>query len=107
MSLGSITPAQLAERMASGEKLVLLDVREDDEFALGHLEGSMHVKLGELMARVSELDPEALTVCICHHGIRSARAASWLATQEFDALLNLSGGVERWACEVDTDFPRY
>tara|TARA_R110002126_G_scaffold4409_42_gene23351 strand:- start:39664 stop:39987 length:324 start_codon:yes stop_codon:yes gene_type:complete len=107
MALGSITPAQLAERIAAGEDLVLLDVREDDEFALGHLEGSVHVKLGELMSRVNELDPDATTVCICHHGIRSARAASWLATQEFESLLNLSGGVDRWANEVDPEFPRY
>jgi rhodanese-related sulfurtransferase len=107
MGLGSITPTELAARLERGDDLVLLDVREADEFALGHLPGSVHVPLGELTARADELDPERETVVVCHHGMRSARAAAFLATREFTSLLNLSGGVDRWAGEVDPTFPRY
>jgi rhodanese-related sulfurtransferase len=106
-SLQPLSPAELARRRAGGESFVLLDVREPFEWEIGHLQGALHVPLGELTRRVGELDPAAPTVCICHHGQRSARAAAWLASQGFERVYNLSGGVERWSLEVDPNMPRY
>ena len=55
---------------------MLLDVREAEELAICALPGVTHVPLGELSMRHVELDPDAPTVCICHHGVRSAHAAA-------------------------------
>lgn len=102
-----LAPAELAARLARGEELVLLDVREPHEFELCRIEGSLHIPLAELSLRHVELDPEREIVCICHHGIRSANAAAALARLDFDRLCNLVGGVDRWAREVDPRMPRY
>ena len=61
---------------------LLLDVRERDEVEICSLPGITHIPLGELSVRHTELDPDAETVCICHHGVRSAHAAAALAQLE-------------------------
>ncbi len=104
---GSLEPRELAARLARGEAPVLLDVREGEELAICALPGVVHIPLGELTRRCEELDPAAELVCICHHGIRSARAAAFLERAGFARVWNLSGGVERWSCEVDPALPRY
>lgn len=68
----SVTPRQLKEKLEAGEHPELLDVREPWEFATTRIEGSRLIPLGEMPARVSELDPRRETVVICHHGTRSA-----------------------------------
>ena len=107
MSVAPLAPAELLRRLAAGEALVLLDVREPEELAIARIVGSVAIPLGELAGRAGELDPEAPTVVVCHHGVRSAHAAAWLASLGFAQLYNLSGGVERWALEVDRSMRRY
>lgn len=102
-----LAPADLKARLDAGDSLVLLDVRGEGEVAICALPGITHIPLGELSVRHTELDPEAETVVICHHGIRSAHAANALAGLGFEALWNLSGGVERWAQDVDPAMARY
>lgn len=102
-----LLPRDLAARLAAGEALVLLDVREPEELAICALPGVTHVPLGELAVRQVELDPDAPTVCICHHGVRSAHAAAGLARLGFTRLYNLVGGVDRWAKDVDRSMSRY
>lgn len=102
-----LAPTDLRARLEAGDELVLLDVREAQELAICALPGVTHVPLGELSVRLPELDPEAETVVICHHGIRSANAAVALAELGFENLWNLSGGMDRWAAEVDPSMPRY
>ena len=103
-----LSPSQLAERLEGDEALVLLDVREAEELAICALPGALHIPLGELSVRHTELDPLAEIVCVCHHGIRSASAAAALSHIGFDGpLWNLTGGVDRWAREVDPSMPRY
>ena len=92
-----ISPAELKGRLDAGDALVLLDVRESEEVAICALPGVTHVPMGELSVRLPELDPDAETVCICHHGIRSAHVAAALAQMGFERLWNLSGGMDRWA----------
>lgn len=107
-SYSELSPAELAAKLEAGQELVLLDVREPEELELCALWPNVHVPLGELAARVDELDPERVTVCICHHGIRSARAAGFLvARHEFAEVYNLSGGIDRWAAELDPGMRRY
>lgn len=103
-----LAPSELQIRLERGDKLVLLDVREDGEIAIGALPGITHIPLGELSVRLTELDLDAETVCICHHGVRSAHAAAALFKIGFDGQLwNLTGGMDRWSTEVDPAMPRY
>ena len=78
------------------DDLVVLDVREDHEWAAGHIEGATHIPLGHLPSRVGELDPAARTLVVCHVGGRSARATAWLNQHGYDAV-NLDGGMVDWA----------
>jgi len=103
----TITPAELARRIARADELVLLDVREPHEIAICRIEGSLAMPMSEISARLSELDPDKPIVCICHHGIRSAHVAAALARMDFAAVYNLAGGIDRWAVEVDPAMARY
>ncbi len=85
----------------------LLDVREPWEFEVCKLEGATLIPMRTIPARVSELDPEAEIVAICHHGARSAQVAAFLAQQGFGKLFNLQGGVAAWAAQVDPQMPTY
>jgi rhodanese-related sulfurtransferase len=100
-------PAELATYVQAGHAPVLLDVREPWEWDLCHLPGSILIPMHELPARVEELNKDAETVVICHHGIRSFHAARYLETVGFGDVINLSGGVAAWADEVDPAMPRY
>jgi rhodanese-related sulfurtransferase len=76
--------------------LVVLDVREDDEWTAGHVEGSMHIPLNELDARLGEVSADAQTLVVCRSGNRSAYATAFLLQQGIDAV-NLDGGLVAWA----------
>lgn len=107
MAVEALTPAQVRTRMEAGLDLLLLDVRESEERAVCAIAGSLHIPMGELSQRHAELDPERPTVCVCHHGIRSAHVAAALERLGFERLYNLSGGIDRWARDVDPDMARY
>jgi rhodanese-related sulfurtransferase len=78
---------------------VLLDVREDDEWAAGHIEGAHHIPMSELPGRfgdVAELaDSSPELVVVCRSGGRSARVVAWLGQNGVDAV-NLDGGMGAW-----------
>ena len=104
------TPAAaLAERMQAGDDLLLLDVREVDEFERARVEGARLVPLGELPDRLDELADwrDRPIVILCHHGNRSARAARLLVESGFTRVENLDGGIESWSLTVDPSVPRY
>lgn len=75
--------------------LVVLDVREDDEWSAGHIDGAVHIPLADLPARASELDPAVRTVVVCHMGGRSSQATAWLRGRGHD-VVNLDGGMDAW-----------
>ena len=86
---------------------LLLDVREPWEVAIFRIHGSRSLPMGELISRWPDLDPEAPTVVICHHGMRSLQVAHFLARSGFACPINLRGGVAAWADEVDPSMARY
>lgn len=102
-----IGPEELRARLDAGEDLLLLDVREPHELLLARIAGTLDLPLGQLSGRLDELDPERPTVCICHHGIRSAQAAARLAQAGWERVLNLRGGIDAWSRAVDPAVPRY
>ncbi len=102
----SITPSELKERLDAGDRPELLDVREPWEFELARIGGSKLIPMGELSERVSELDPAAETVVICHHGSRSAYVTQALERAGFAKVLNLEGGLDAYS-DVDASVPRY
>ena len=100
-------PAELATQLQTGHTPVLLDVRETWEWDLCRIPGAVLIPMSELPARSQGLNPDAETVVICHHGVRSYHAARYLESLGFGDVVNLSGGVAAWADEVDPAMPRY
>ncbi len=89
----------------------LLDVREDDEWAAGHVAGARHIPLGELGARTAEVPQDELVYVICRSGHRSGRAAQALAGAGWRAV-NVAGGMQAWAAAgrpmvADSGVPPY
>ena len=74
----------------------VLDVREDEEWEAGHVDGSLHIPLMDLPQRLDELPPDTPLVVVCRVGGRSAQATTWLVQQGYDAA-NLEGGLFAWA----------
>ena len=79
-----------------GDGVVLLDVREDDEWQQGHAPGAQHIPMGDIPARMAEVDTAARLYVICHSGGRSQRVAQYLAHQGYQAV-NVTGGMSAWA----------
>ena len=104
----NFSPSQLHEYLANAENApLLLDVREPWEYERCYIEGSVLVPMGDLNAKLAELDPQRETVVICHHGIRSRHVGMQLEHIGFTNIINLSGGVNAWAREVDPQMAIY
>lgn len=81
---------------AFGGSVVLLDVREDDEWQRGHVAGAQHIPMGDVPVRMAEIDPDAALFVVCHAGGRSLRVANYLARNGYTPT-NVSGGMLAWA----------
>jgi rhodanese-related sulfurtransferase len=86
-----------ATRLINHDALVL-DVREDKEFVVGHIPKARHIPLGQLKARIAELEKfkNKPIVVNCRSGHRSAQACAILKKQGFENVVNLSGGIMAW-----------
>jgi adenylyltransferase/sulfurtransferase len=102
-----IAPGDLQVMRARTPDLVLLDVREPFEWDIGHIEGARLIPIGELPARLRELNGHAEIVTYCHHGPRAHRAVEILRAAGFSKVRNLTGGIDAWSSAVDTSVPRY
>jgi len=102
-----LLPHLLAMRRAKGSAPIVIDVREHWEYATVRLENALHLPLGEFLQGMHALDPRDEYVVLCHHGIRSLAAAQYLVRQGFKRVWNLSGGIDRYASDVDATLPRY
>ena len=97
---------ELAAHLQNNQPL-LLDVREPWEFDICHIGDSVNIPLGQIPHSLHRLEGADEIVVICHHGIRSQYAIRFLQQQALDGLINLDGGVDAWAREVDPDMPVY
>jgi rhodanese-related sulfurtransferase len=105
--IGAIEPTALKARLDRGERVFILDVREPFEIFLAPFRGATHIPMGDIASRLTELDPVRETVVVCHHGVRSAQVAMYLARMGFEHVLNLSGGIDAWSETADPATPRY
>ena len=106
-----VRPAQLAAWLATHERPLVLDVREPWELQTASVTPQgfelAAIPMGELPARLAELDPARPVACLCHHGMRSLRVAGFLAQQGFDTVANITGGIDAWSRECDATVPLY
>ena len=102
-----ITATELAARLKQGDSLRLVDVREPHELEISRLPGAQLIPLGQMAARLSELNSADEIILFCKAGVRSRRALELLAGAGFRKLKNLKGGINAWAKEVDPSLPIY
>jgi len=118
--IDQVRPAQLAawfeaQRSSTGsESAVVLDVREPNELRTAGLRADgangfdlQVIPMNEVPARLSELNSDAPIAVMCHHGARSQRVAMFLASNGFDHVANIAGGIDAWSQEVDDAVARY
>ena len=88
---------------------VLLDVREQNEYDIAKIDGSLLLPMSELRLRVGELEPhqESRIVVHCHHGGRSMQVALALRERGYAKVQNMAGGIDAWSLQIDSDVPRY
>lgn len=103
----SITVSALKTRLDVDQNITLLDVRETYELEICSLAGALHIPLPEIPDRMDEVPKSTPVVVLCHHGIRSARAITFLKEQGWSDLINLEGGIHAWAQEIDFDMTTY
>jgi rhodanese-related sulfurtransferase len=103
-----MSPQEFLERRAAGAEMTLLDVREDWETTLAPVPSALvHIPMGQIADRLSELDPQKETVVICRSGGRSMEIARFLTAQGFGSVFNLAGGILRWSRDIDPRIPQY
>ena len=102
-----MTPREFAARAETGPAPVLLDVREAWELAIARVDAAVHIPMGEIPARIGELDQGKEIVVLCHSGGRSGQVARYLEQQGYTRVWNLAGGILAWADQLDPSLPRY
>ena len=90
----------------SSSSIMLLDVREKWEFDLCHIPKSIHMPIAEVILRISELEKTNPIIIICHNGRRSLHIGLELIEKGFDNVINLKGGVDQWADDIDTSMTK-
>jgi queuine tRNA-ribosyltransferase len=101
VNVRQIPSPEIAQRLAGGESLTIIDVRTPAEYVEGHVPGSHHIPLDELPASLEQLPRDRTLYLMCHSGSRSDYAGKWLAQQGFD-VVNIAGGMLYWTGPVTT-----
>jgi len=89
------------------EKPLVLDVREGWEIGVCRIEPSVAIPMREVSSRLGELDKDAEIAVLCHHGVRSRFVAQFLESHGFTRVYNVTGGIDRWARELDPAMQTY
>ena len=104
-----LTVRDLKAMRDRGDPVVLIDVRQPEEHDHARIGGDVLIPLMDLPVRLGEIQPEdgVPVVVYCHHGVRSLKAAYFLAQSGLDNVASLDGGIDAWSSEVDPDVRRY
>jgi rhodanese-related sulfurtransferase len=95
------------KQLQGKEGVVLLDVREPWERETANIEGTLFIPMGDIPARVQELDPDDRIIVYCHHGVRSMNVTAWLRQQGYEHAQSMAGGIDRWSRFIDPKVPLY
>ena len=106
-SPASISVLQLADWRQGNKPHVLLDVREPGEIEICRIEDSLHIPMSQVPSRLAELPADTPLVVLCHHGMRSLRVVNFLHGAGLNNAVNLDGGIDAWAAEIDPTLNRY
>jgi rhodanese-related sulfurtransferase len=105
-----ISPQDIQRRLDAGEQLLLIDVREHEEFAIARIEGTTLIPMRNIPASLKQLQDKAgktRLIVFCHHGVRSLNVVHWLREQGVMACQSMAGGIDAWSVLVDPSVPRY
>ena len=90
------------------EELYLLDVRNIDEYEICHLPDAILIPMNQVPNNIKRIPRDKPVVVYCHHGIRSASVIQYLEqNHQFNNLINLEGGINSWATDIDSSMPLY
>jgi sulfur-carrier protein adenylyltransferase/sulfurtransferase len=106
VSVSEIQAMELKQRLDAGDNLFLLDVRDENEYEISNIGGTL-IPLAELPERVSELDSSREIITVCKMGPRGARAVQLLRKSGFAKVRNLTGGIHAWSDRVDRTVRKY
>jgi rhodanese-related sulfurtransferase len=104
---GDITVGELKRRLDQGEPLAILDVREPWEWDICRIPDSLFIPLNRLPGSLENLPKDSPLVVLCHHGVRSRMAVDWLQANGVKQVLNLAGGIDAWARQIDCQMKVY
>ena len=102
-----ITVQELKSQIDKNEKILILDVREPEEYQLCKIPNSKLIPLKEIPERLTEIDNSESIIVYCHSGIRSAQATLFLKKNGYPNVKNLIGGIDSWSIHIDPDVARY
>lgn len=103
-----VSPAEVSARLAAGESLRLIDVREPGEHAVCRIDGARLIPMGSIPLHLQELDDDGdPLIIICHHGVRSLHVVNWLRQKGVENCSSMAGGIDLWSVMVDAGVPRY
>jgi len=100
-------PLEVKELLDSGTDIVLVDVREKWEFEYCRIPNSIHISVTDIPDNISKLETKKPLILVCHNGRRSRHIGEELIKNGFDNLINLKGGVDQWADDIDVSMPKY
>lgn len=99
----TIGAAELRSRLQRGEALNIIDVRENEEVAMGMIPGSKHIPMNQIPERLQEIEPTEETIFICRSGCRSERVCEYLQRLGRVNAVNLEGGMLSWSALESDD----
>ncbi len=105
--MNEVSVEQLKAWRDADQRLVLLDVREPDELATASVAGAVAIPMRDVPAHLAELPTDVPIVVMCHHGGRSAQVTGFLNANGRPNAVNLDGGIDAWAVQIDSSVPRY
>ena len=92
--------------MIKDKVVELIDVRENNEYHYCKIDGSMHIRMNDITSSIHELSKESRYAIICHSGVRSAMVCEYLLKLGYN-VVNVRGGIDRWAEKIDKSINRY
>lgn len=103
--MNEITPKDLQAKLDAGDKMTVIDVREGWEVRFGKIPAALHIAMNDIPDHLDEIPTDQPVIFVCKSGGRSEQVAMWVATQGYENVYNMVGGMKRYAAEIDPSIP--